>query len=103
VEGGDARGENVGSWLMNPGTSALGFADAQFGDSPAAFHTATANFNFCDGHVENHKWLDATTIAYAISTDPNKNNSSAVKTAAQHVGNVDAIWVGSHYPGPQNP
>jgi prepilin-type processing-associated H-X9-DG protein len=102
VEGADGRGENVGSWLMTPGTPALNFSDAIFGDSPAAFHTATANFNFCDGHVENHKWLDATTIAYGVSTIVGKDDGSTVKTAAQHAGNADAIWVGSHYPGPQN-
>lgn len=104
VEGADSRGENVGSWLMvTNGSAAFGYSNAEFADSPAAFHTATANFNFCDGHVENHKWLDATTIAFAVSTNPNKGSGSSEKTAAQHLGNVDAIWVGSHYPVPQNP
>jgi len=104
VEAAGGRGENVGSWLLvTNGSAAFGYSNAEFADSPAAFHTATANFNFCDGHVENHKWLDATTIAFAVSTNPNKGSGSSEKTAAQHLGNVDAIWVGSHYPVPQNP
>ena len=104
VEGADARGENVGSWLMTPGTPALNFSDAKFGDSPAAFHGGTtASFSYADGHVAMRKWLDGTTIAYAISTSSTKDDSSAVKTAAQHDGNVDAIWCALHYPTPDNP
>jgi hypothetical protein len=59
--------------------------------------------NFADGHVEEHRWRDGTTIAYAASTDVNKDAGSAVQTAAQHAGNVDAIWCASRYAGPQNP
>jgi len=111
VEAADGRGENIGSWSMvTNGSPVLGYSNAMFSDTPAAYHTATANyhtatanFNFCDGHVENHKWLDATTIAFAVSTSPNKDSGSAEKLAAQHAGNADAIWVGSHYPSPQNP
>ncbi len=104
VEAADGRGENIGSWQMKTnGTPALGFSNAIFEDPPAAYHTGTANFNFCDGHVENHKWLGAATFTYALSQNPNKDNGSPEKLAAQYLGNVDAIWVGSHYPGPQNP
>jgi prepilin-type processing-associated H-X9-DG protein len=104
VEAADGRGENVGSWQMKTnGTPALGFSNAIFEDPPAAYHTGTANFNFCDGHVENHKWLGAATFTYALSQNPNKDNGSPEKLAAQYLGNVDAIWVGSHYPCPQNP
>jgi len=105
VEGADARGENKGSWLMNTNGSATdGYAGAIFGDSPAAFHGGTTcSFSYCDGHVAMHKWLDGTTIAYAISQDTGKDSSSKVKSDAQHAGNVDAIWVGSQYPTPLNP
>jgi len=104
AEGGDLRGENLGSWTMNNvGQISNGFASAQFGDSPAAFHVAAANFNFCDGHVENHKWQDHTTIAFANDTSFDKDSGGFAKITAQHAGNVDAIWVGSHYAGPKNP
>jgi prepilin-type processing-associated H-X9-DG protein len=36
--------------MKSYGTAAFNFADAQFLDSPAAFRTTSANFNFCDGH-----------------------------------------------------
>jgi prepilin-type N-terminal cleavage/methylation domain-containing protein len=104
AEGADMRGENVGSWNMaNVGTLAANFTDAQFGDSPAAFHVTSAVFNFCDGHAESHKWLDGTTIDFANDISTTKDAGGATKSAAQHPGNVDAIWVARHYPGLQNP
>jgi len=104
VEGADARGFNVGSWLMTPGTAAQGFSDAVFGDSPAAFHGGTtASFSFADGHVEMHRWLDPATIAYARSSNTGKDSGSSEKSKAQHAGNVDAIWCGIRYATPDNP
>jgi prepilin-type processing-associated H-X9-DG protein len=107
TEASDMRGENLGSLEMNIYGSLKDqggpFHAAQFSDSPGAFHVAAANFNFCDGHVENHKWQDHTTIAFANDTTTDKNDGGATRTAAQHTGNVDAIWVASHYAGPQNP
>jgi hypothetical protein len=98
------RGENVGSWSMaNYGTAARDFTDARFQDSPAAFHITSACFNFADGHSESHKWLDGTTIAFANDTSPNKDGGGATQTAANHAGNPDLKWLGSHYPGTQNP
>jgi prepilin-type processing-associated H-X9-DG protein len=107
TEGADMRGENLGSWQMaNPGrpTDTAGlFATATFGDSPAAFHGNAGVFNFCDGHAELHRWQDSTTVAYANDTTQNKDVKSFTKSAAQHPGNEDAIWVGSRYAGNQNP
>jgi prepilin-type N-terminal cleavage/methylation domain-containing protein len=107
TEGADMRGENIGSWQMaNPGrpTDAKGlFATATFGDSPAAFHVNAGVFNFCDGHADLHRWQDSTTLAYANDTTQNKDVGGVSKTAAQHPGNVDALWVGGRYAGNQNP
>jgi len=104
VEGADMRGENRGSWGMNNyGTSAANFTDARLQDSPAAFHITSSCFNFADGHAESHKWLDGTTVAFANDTSPNKDSGGPTQTAANHVGNVDCQWLGSHYPGRQNP
>jgi prepilin-type processing-associated H-X9-DG protein len=104
VEAADSRGENVGSWVMNNfGTAAANFSNALFADSPAAFHTAAANFNFCDGHVENHKWLNATTVAFANDMTTGKASGGATQTAANAGTNPDRTWIGSHYPGAQNP
>jgi prepilin-type N-terminal cleavage/methylation domain-containing protein len=104
VEGADGRGENIGSWVMvTNGSPADGYAGAIFGDSPAAFHGGnTACFNYCDGHVVMHRWMDGTTIAFALSQSTTKDTASTEKTDAQHPGNVDAIWVGAQYPTPIN-
>jgi len=103
VEGADMRGENVGSWGMNSfGTSAANFTDARFQDSPAAFHVTSADFNFTDGHAEGHKWLDGATIAFANDTSQTKDSGGATQSAANHAGNPDLQWIGSHYPGTQN-
>jgi prepilin-type N-terminal cleavage/methylation domain-containing protein/prepilin-type processing-associated H-X9-DG protein len=105
VEGTDGRGENVGSWEMDDyGTSAANFSDAKFGDSPAAFHVNAATFNFADGHVESHRWLDASTIAYANSIAIDKEtDGDGARSAAQDNSVHDQQWVSLHYPGPQNP
>jgi hypothetical protein len=105
VEGADMRGENIGSWTMNSyGTAAANFSDARFQDSPAAFHVTSACFNFADGHAESHKWLDGATVAYANDTTKDKDSGVGGKQAlANHAGNPDIQWLGSHYPGKQNP
>jgi prepilin-type N-terminal cleavage/methylation domain-containing protein len=104
VEGADGRGENVGSWTMaNFGTPTLGFSDAQFRDSPADFHCGAAGFSFADGHAEMHKWLDATTLAYARSRNVNKDSGSAEQTAAQTGSRRDQPWVGRRYATANNP
>jgi prepilin-type N-terminal cleavage/methylation domain-containing protein len=104
VEGADGRGENLGCWtLANYGTPALNFADAQFRDSPADFHCNAASFSFADGRAEPHKWLDATTLAYARSANINKDAGSPEQTAAQQFSKRDQQWVGMRYPAVNNP
>jgi type II secretory pathway pseudopilin PulG len=104
IEGADMRGENVGSWGMKSyGTAARSFSDALFQDSPAAFHVTSADFNFADGHAEGHKWLDGTTVAFANDQTQTKDSGGATQTSANHPGNPDLQWIGSHYPGKQNP
>ena len=108
VEGADMRGENVGSWQMlntsSYGTAANAFTDAKFGDSPAAFHVTSACFNFADGHAESHRWLSAATIDFAADTTKGKENGVGGSQAkANFRGNPDLQWIGSHYPGGQNP
>jgi prepilin-type N-terminal cleavage/methylation domain-containing protein len=105
MEGADMRGENDGSWQMgNPGSAANNFSDAVFGDSTAAFHVNATTLSFADGHAEPHRWLNGATIAYGNDTNPGKESpGDTISAAAKKPGNVDAIWVGSHMVGPQNP
>lgn len=83
VEENDPRGENQSSWVMKPGT-APDFSDSAFVDSVASWHGGTSTFSWADGHSESHKWLDAATIRYALSSDPAKYfNGSLVPTFSQ--------------------
>ena len=95
IESSDIRGENAGSWYLNiAGTQANGFQGSTFNngnDAPAAFHITSANFNFCDGHAESHRWLSGATIAFA--------NANGTPPPA----NSDSQWVAQHYAGKQNP
>ncbi len=72
IEENDPRGENLGSWVMGNAGTPPGYTDAAFEDSVASWHGDTSTFNFADGHAENHKWLDAATIAYALNMSPQK-------------------------------
>ena len=74
VEENDPRGENRGPWGMHAPTPPA-FTDASFVDSVAAWHGGTSSFNWADGHADNHKWLNPATVAYALSSDPNKYGS----------------------------
>jgi prepilin-type N-terminal cleavage/methylation domain-containing protein len=103
IEGADMRGENQGSWQMSNYGSPASWSSAAFGDSPAVFHIRSTCLNFADGHAEIHKWQDSRTIAYAASTNPNKDADSAEKSAAQQTPNQDAMWIAQRYAGPQNP
>jgi prepilin-type processing-associated H-X9-DG protein len=103
IEGADGRGENVGSWAMSNYGTAPGFGDAQFRDSPAAFHVTSATFSFCDGHAEAHKWLEGATIAYGNDRTLTKDAGGASQTAANAANARDRAWIAARYPGPQNP
>jgi len=97
IEECDSRGENLGSWIMNP-ASPPNFTGATFIDSMAAFHINSSTFGFADGHAAGCKWMDAATIAYAVSMDPNKygNRPGAAATAK------DAPWLARRYATPKN-
>ena len=98
IESSDSRGENIGSWWMTiNGNQADGFAGSAFedaNDAPAAFHITSADFNFCDGHAESHKWLNASTINFA---------NALAGTGVPPPVNSDSLWVAQHYAGTQNP
>ena len=75
VEENDPRGENQSSWVMNPGTPP-DHTGAAFIDSVASWHGSDSTFSWADGHADGHRWLDGTTIGYALNMDPNKYYSS---------------------------
>jgi len=75
VEENDPRGDNLSSWVMNPGTPPT-HTGAAFVDSVASWHGQSSTFSWADGHAEIHHWLDGATIAYALNMNPNKYFSS---------------------------
>ena len=102
VEENDPRGENKGPWGMHGGTPSLGFTDAQFVDSVAAWHGGNSSFNWADGHADNHRWQDSATVTYALSSDPAKYfNSSLVPTFAQ--APRDLFFLANGFATQQNP
>ncbi len=99
VEENDPRGENEGSWFINPGTPTA-FANASFVDSVAAWHGGkTTTFSFADGHVAAHTWLDAATIAYANNMSPTKFSGAPSFNQAPH----DTFWAAQQCPSALNP
>jgi type II secretory pathway pseudopilin PulG len=106
VEECDGRGDNLGSWDFVPGTPQDNFKTQtpQWIDSPAAYHGVISTFNFADGHAEAHRWVNASTIAFAKSLDPLKFADFVVQIANDpQYGTEDLYWVATHYPTINNP
>jgi prepilin-type N-terminal cleavage/methylation domain-containing protein/prepilin-type processing-associated H-X9-DG protein len=102
VEENDPRGENRGPWGMHGGTPSMGFTDASFVDSVAAWHGGTSSFSWADGHADNHKWQDSATVIYALNSDPAKYfSSSLVPTFAQ--APHDLLFTATGYATQLNP
>lgn len=58
IEEADPRSYNAGTWVID--VNPPGWVDPF-----AIFHGASSTFSFADGHVETHRWLEATTIKAA--------------------------------------
>lgn len=102
VEENDPRGENEGAWVMGNAGTPPAFSNATFEDSVAAWHGSTSTFSWADGHAETHRWLDAPTIVYALSMDPNKYfDASARPTFSQCPR--DLYFLANGYATQQNP
>lgn len=99
VEENDPRGENQGSWELEPGPLP-GFMNTAFIDSVAAWHDNAAIFSWADGHAEIHRWEDPATITYALSMDPNKYYDPPPSIAqSPH----DLIFLANGFATQQNP
>lgn len=98
VEENDPRGENQSSWVMNnPGPPVT--SQTAFEDSPAAWHGANSTFSMADGHAESHKWVDGSTIAFALNMSASKYSSPPTLAQAPD----DLPWVAAGYASQQNP
>jgi prepilin-type N-terminal cleavage/methylation domain-containing protein/prepilin-type processing-associated H-X9-DG protein len=98
AEEADSRGENLGSWDLDPGSGAPDFLGARWLDWPAVFHSDSSSFSFADGHAEGHRWLEANTVAWAGNMDPKKYSHSPPAG-----GPRDIQFAIQRYPTLQNP
>jgi prepilin-type N-terminal cleavage/methylation domain-containing protein len=88
-QGGDAPNPNA-----NPAYDGLMSGGGQVGwyDGPAVYHVASSTFSFYDGHAENHRWYDGTTLAFAADTSTGKSGSSNA-----HVWCPGVAWLYANY------
>jgi prepilin-type processing-associated H-X9-DG protein len=98
VEENDPRGEGVGGWVINA-QNPSSWTGSGFVDGPAAWHGETSTFSWADGHVENHKWLDSTTVTFALSMEPLKWQSPPGITQCPR----DVVYICDGYASQQNP
>jgi len=99
VVNGYTLGENEGTWKLIPEPDPAlnpAFSNSKWYDGPAVFHGNSSTLSFADGHVENHRWLDAGTIQFAASTDPNKGSTQA-ELASFALNPDDLAWICSKY------
>lgn len=82
VEENDSRGDDMGSWMMNPGTltdsEPHAYTDASLIDATASYHGDSSTFGFIDGHVALQKWRGNTMITFGTV-----GGSSTAKTPVQ--------------------
>ncbi len=87
LEEADSRSYNNGTWVLN--VSPPGWVDTF-----TIFHGFTTTFSFADGHVENHKWLENSTIKAARDS---ANGIDSFYWAGGNKSNRDFRWVYDHY------
>ena len=105
IEENDPRGENESWWELIPAGTPPAFTGTELTDSPASWHGHNSTFGWVDGHVENHHWLDAPNIAYALNMDPNKYFTGVSPTIGQgpYSAPHDVYFLANGYATLQNP
>jgi prepilin-type processing-associated H-X9-DG protein len=83
IEESDPRSCNAGTWVLN--VSPVGWVDGF-----AIFHGNVTTFGFVDGHVESHKWLEASTLKAAREF---ANGIQSFYWSGGNAKNRDFVWV----------
>lgn len=89
VEEADPRQFNRGTWVIDVQPN------PRWVDPFAIFHGSNSSFGFADGHAENRKWLEATTIKAA--KDSGEGRSSFFWSGGLMRINRDFRWVHRNY------
>ena len=87
VEEPDSRNYNLGTWVIDADTH-------NWVDPLAAFHLNANTIGFADGHVESHKWLEATTLKAAMAAERNVDTPFSWTKAKN---DRDFAWVEPRY------
>jgi len=77
-----------------------GGSTAGWYDAPAAYHLTGGTFSFCDGHAEEHKWIDPITLYCANYSDPNTKVNVVKAQGTWANCKDDLYWVYSHIATP---
>lgn len=91
--------ENQNSWEL---IASGAWPPPTWYDGPAAFHQTSETFSFADGHAENHRWLDAATIALgnnANGTRPASCQATTLSMTPDDLGYVAKGYVFPAFPG----
>ncbi len=102
IEENDPREENESWWQMTPGTPPT-FTGAQLVDSVASWHGNNGTFGWADGHAENHHWLDAANIAFALNNDPRKLPPASTSQPDLNNAPHDVLFLANGFATLQNP
>ncbi len=87
IEEADSRNYNLGTWVIDA-------VNRGWVDPFAIFHLNSSSFSFADGHAENHRWLEATTIQQAAAAG---NGKDVQFNWAKRVNDRDFAWVEERY------
>lgn len=68
IEEADPRGHNLGTWVIDVQPN------PRWVDPFAVFHGSNSSIGFADGHSENHRWLEATTLEAARNSSEGRNS-----------------------------
>ena len=89
IEESDPRNYNLGTWVLN--VNPAGWIDPF-----AIFHGNVSTLGFQDGHSENHKWVEGTTIKAATAAATGKADQT-FNWAGGGKNNRDFVWTYDRY------
>ncbi len=87
--------ENQNSWELVVSGS---WPPPTWYDGPAAFHQTSATFSYQDGHAENHRWLDAATIALGNNRNGSRPATCQATTLAMTPNDLAYVAKGYVFP-----
>jgi len=69
----------------------------------ASWHGNNSTFSWVDGHSTDHHWVNAATIVFALSSDPQKLPPSSSSQPDLNSAPNDVLFLAKGYATQQNP